>query len=106
MAQPAAAPLSAAGFAARRMGILIALGMLIFALNDVMGKWLVATCAVGQVLLLRSGTALILLAPLVLRAGARLWPLERPGMQVARMVASTLEVTASISRSSRCHWRM
>ena len=41
-----------------RSGILIALaGMLMFSLNDTMGKWLVATYPVGQVLLVRSVAA-------------------------------------------------
>ena len=36
-------------------GVIVALvGMLLFALNDTMGKWLVATYSVGQVVLLRS----------------------------------------------------
>ena len=43
------------------------LGIFMFAVNDVMGKWLVATYSVGQVLLLRSVAALmILLQALVL----------------------------------------
>jgi uncharacterized membrane protein len=33
---------------------LMLLGIFVFAVNDVMGKWLVATYSVGQVLLLRS----------------------------------------------------
>ena len=35
------------------------LGMLLFALNDAMGKWLVATYSQGQVILIRSAAALI-----------------------------------------------
>ena len=86
-----APPRSAA--ALRRAGILIALlGMLMFALNDVMGKWLVSTYSVGQVLLLRSAAALLVLAPILWRSRARLWPLERPWLQTARVAASTLEV--------------
>ena len=85
-------PRSAAA-SARRAGILIALlGMLLFALNDVMGKWLVATYSVGQVLLLRSAAALVVLVPLVWRSRAPLWPLERPWLHAARVAAATLEV--------------
>ena len=40
---------------------LMLLGIFMFAVNDVMGKWLVATYSVGQVLLLRSGAALSVL---------------------------------------------
>ena len=47
------------------------LGILLFSLNDVMGKWLVATYTVGQVLLLRSAAALAVLAPFVVKQGIR-----------------------------------
>ncbi len=78
---------------ARRLGVALALlGMLMFALNDVMGKWLVATYSVGQVVLLRSAAALVVLGPVLWRRRVRLWPLERPGLQIARVAASTLEV--------------
>lgn len=77
----------------QRRGILIAFaGMLMFALNDVLGKWLVASYPVGQVLLLRSASALLVLAPLVWRVRARLLPVERPGLQAWRVAASGLEV--------------
>ena len=47
-------------------GVIVALlGMLLFTLNDVMGKWLVSTYSVGQVVMLRSAAALIVLAPLL-----------------------------------------
>ncbi len=69
------------------------LGMLMFSLNDVLGKWLVGTYSVGQVLLFRSVAALIVLAPFVLRAG---WTAFRtapqPFLQVLRAALSTLEV--------------
>ncbi len=81
--------------AARRLGILVALlGMLMFSLNDVMGKWLVATYSVGQVLLLRSAAALLVLAPILWRGRTRLWPLERPRLQALRVAACTFEVYA------------
>lgn len=79
----------------RTAGVLLALlGMLMFALNDVMGKWLVATYSVGQVLLLRSFAALVVLAPILWRGRTVLWPLERPWLHAARVLASTLEVYA------------
>ncbi len=87
----AALPSSTA--ALRRAGILLALlGMLMFALNDVMGKWLVATYSVGAVLLLRSAAAMVVLVPILWRSRAPLWPLERPWLQAARVAASTAEV--------------
>lgn len=74
-------------------GVIVALaGMLLFALNDTMGKWLVATYSVGQVVMLRSIAALIVLAPFVWWMGWRpLFKVEKPRMQVARAVISTTE---------------
>ena len=46
---------------------LMLLGIFVFALNDALGKWLVATYSVGQLLLIRSGAALVLLLPLIWR---------------------------------------
>lgn len=68
-------------------------GMLLFSLNDAMGKWLVASYSVGQVVMIRSLAALIVLAPFLWRAGpATLLRIERPGMQAARVFFSTAEV--------------
>jgi drug/metabolite transporter (DMT)-like permease len=78
------------------LGILMMLvGIFLFVCNDVMGKWLVATYSVGQVLLIRSLFALVLLAPMIRREGLRsiLNP-PRPGLQLLRIVFSTLEVAA------------
>ncbi|OHV85033.1 DMT family transporter [Rhizobium sp. LCM 4573] len=69
------------------------LGMVMFALNDAMGKWLVSSYGLGQVVLLRSIAALLILVPMVWMAGASsLINVERPGMQFARVVFSTAEV--------------
>lgn len=69
------------------------LGMLMFALNDTMGKWLVASYGLGQVILLRSIAALVILVPIVWMAGLpALKAAERPWMQLARVVCSTAEV--------------
>lgn len=71
---------------------LMLLGMFMFTLNDAIGKWLVATYSVGQVLLIRSAFALIVLAPF-LRGGWRmLTGIERPRLQATRVAFSTLEV--------------
>lgn len=72
---------------------LMLLGMLMFALNDTMGKWLVASYGLGQVVLLRSLAALVILVPMVWMAGLpALTKAERPWMQLARVVCSTAEV--------------
>lgn len=73
--------------------LIMLLGMLMFALNDAMGKWLVASYGLGQVILIRSLAALLLLAPFLWQAGLRSITLaEQPWMQFARVVFSTLEV--------------
>ncbi len=69
------------------------LGMLLFALNDAMGKWLVSTYSQGQVILIRSAAALVILVPIVWRAGlSGLVKIERPGLQAARVFFSTAEL--------------
>lgn len=69
------------------------LGILMFSLNDVMGKWLVATYTVGQVLLLRSAAGLAVLAPFVVKQGImRTLRPERPGLQVLRVALGSGEV--------------
>lgn len=54
--------------AAAGIGFML-LASLMFSANDAMGKWLVATYSVGQLLLIRSIAALIVLAPLIYRQG-------------------------------------
>jgi drug/metabolite transporter (DMT)-like permease len=83
----------AAPNAARTAIAVMLLAMLMFTLNDVMGKWLVATYSVGQVLLIRSAAAMVVLAPFLWRDGiGPLLAVERPGMQALRVVLSTAEV--------------
>ena len=73
--------------------LLMLLGMVMFALNDAMGKWLVSSYGLGQVILLRSLAALLILVPMVWMAGAAsITKVERPGMQFARVAFSTAEV--------------
>lgn len=91
-ASPASEPASGSA----GLGILMMLvGIFLFVCNDVMGKWLVSTYTVGQVLLIRSLFALVLLAPMIMREG--LGPIirpARPGLQLLRILFSTLEVAA------------
>lgn len=73
---------------------LMLLGMAVFAVNDAIGKWLVADYGVAQVILLRSLAALAVLAVVMLRtdALARLRATPRPGVQALRAACTTLEV--------------
>lgn len=77
-----------------QMGMLIMLlGMFLFSLNDAMGKWLVATYSVGQVLLIRSAVALAILLPFLWKSGLEpILRAERPWLQFWRVVFSTAEV--------------
>lgn len=69
------------------------LGILLFSVNDVLGKWLVATYTVGQVVLLRSVAALIVIAPFVVKQGiGRTLRPERPWLQVLRVTLGSCEV--------------
>lgn len=78
-----------------RLGIaLMLLGMLMFSVNDVIGKWLVATYPVVQVLAIRSLAAMAILLVLIWRSGGfkTLIQVERPGLQATRVALSSLEV--------------
>ncbi|MEJ1119190.1 DMT family transporter [Phyllobacterium sp. CCNWLW109] len=79
-----------------RTGILLMLlGMLMFSLNDVMGKWLVSTYSVGQVVFIRSIAALVVLAPFIWFNGPKkIVQVDQPWTQAARVILSTAEVFA------------
>ena len=68
------------------------LGVMFFAVNDALGKWLVGAYAVGQLLLMRSIAGLCAMAPFIWRTGWRSFrTAPRPGLQLARVAFSTLE---------------
>jgi len=80
---------------ARLAGIgLMLLSIFMFSFGDALGKFMVATYSVGQLLWLRACTALIVLAPTIWRQRAAFLHLERPRLQLLRAVLSTLEVAA------------
>lgn len=69
------------------------LGVFLFCCNDALGKWLLATYSVGQMLLIRSLAALILLAPFIWHAGREAFiAAPQPGLQILRLLLSTAEV--------------
>ena len=68
------------------------LGMMMFSLNDAMGKWLLGSYGVGQLLLIRSFAALAVLAPAMWREGRALFFPPKPWLQLFRVALSTLEV--------------
>jgi drug/metabolite transporter (DMT)-like permease len=73
--------------------ILMLVGIFFFAANDAMGKFLVATFSVGQVLLVRSIAALVVLSPFIWREGPRPFlTAPRRGLQITRAAFATFEV--------------
>jgi drug/metabolite transporter (DMT)-like permease len=85
---------SASSAAENRLGILcMVTGMALFTLNDAMGKWLVETCPVPLILAVRSASALLILAPLVMRAGfSSVFGVPDPGRHLIRNVLIVAEV--------------
>lgn len=72
---------------------LMLLGVFLFCCNDALGKWLLGTYGVGQMLMIRSIAALVLLAPFVVRAGMVAYKTApRPRLQVLRVLLGTMEV--------------
>src|SRR3954452_23704564 len=71
---------------------LMVLGIFLFCCNDALGKWLLATYSVWQMLLIRSLAALVILSPLMWRAGAGAFTgAPRPWLQLLRVVMSVTE---------------
>jgi drug/metabolite transporter (DMT)-like permease len=80
---------------ARLAGIgLMLLSIFMFSFGDAMGKFMVATYSVGQLLLLRACAALLVLLPTMWKQRAEFTCLERPWLQLLRVTLSTLEVAA------------
>src|SRR6476661_8648610 len=80
---------------ARLAGIgLMLLSIFMFSFGDALGKFMVATYSVGQLLWLRACAALLVLAPMIWRHREQFRQLERPKLQAIRILLSTLEVAA------------
>ncbi len=89
-------PFDATTAAARRAttaGILMMLGsVLLYSLNDVLGKWLVGIYAVGQVMALRSLSALAIIGPVAWRSLRTMgWRLPQPRLQMLRTLLGAVE---------------
>lgn len=65
-----------------------------FSFGDALGKYIVATYSVGQLMLLRAIAALALMSPAIWRRRAEFRRIERPWLQLLRVVLSTLEIAA------------
>jgi drug/metabolite transporter (DMT)-like permease len=75
------------------IGLMLA-GVCFFSLGDALGKFMVATYSVGELLLLRAMASLILMAPLIWRSREAFPRVQRPALQVLRVVLSILEIAA------------
>ena len=81
--------------AVRLTGIALMLGGVgLFSFNDALGKYLVGTYSVGQLMLFRALVALVLIAPFIWRARAEFRAIPRPGLQLLRVTLSAGEVAA------------
>ncbi|MCM5558022.1 DMT family transporter [Pleomorphomonas sp. JP5] len=68
-------------------------GDFMFAVNDIMGKWLADTYSAGQIVLVRSLAALVILSPMLLKGGVpSLVRIEKPGLQLSRVGLATAEL--------------
>src|SRR6476646_1652212 len=77
------------------LGVILYLaGIAMFAVNDALGKWLVADYGVGQLMLLRTLGAAVVLAPLVLSLRVKLIDPRRPGLQVLRVLCAAADTFA------------
>src|SRR5690349_3283326 len=73
---------------------LMLFGVFMFSFGDALGKFLVGTYSVGQLLWLRACAALVLLLPMIWRQRSAFLSLERPWLQLLRVTLSTIEVAA------------
>ncbi|MGO4728672.1 MULTISPECIES: DMT family transporter [unclassified Inquilinus] len=74
--------------------LLFFLGMSLFTFNDALGKWLVAEYTVGQILLIRSIAALLLMSPWMVRGFRGLLSSDQPWLNLLRVVLMVAEVAA------------
>jgi drug/metabolite transporter (DMT)-like permease len=70
---------------------LMVLGICLFCCNDALGKWLLGTYSVWQMLVIRSIAAMLILSPFIYREGKAVFDAPRPWLQLARVALSTLE---------------
>jgi S-adenosylmethionine uptake transporter len=71
------------------LGVVLYLaGVAMFAVNDALGKWLVTDYGVGQLMLLRTIGAAVVLAPMLISLRVKLIDRRRPGLQVLRVLCA------------------
>jgi drug/metabolite transporter (DMT)-like permease len=75
------------------IGLMLA-GVGFFSLGDALGKFMVATYSVGELLLLRASASLILVAPLIWRSRDAFPLIQRPALQALRVLLAIVEIAA------------
>jgi drug/metabolite transporter (DMT)-like permease len=75
------------------IGLMLA-AVCMFSFGDALGKFIVATYSVGQLMLLRACASLVLLAPAIWRHRSQFRRIDRPWLQLLRAGLSTLEIAA------------
>ncbi len=70
------------------------LGVGLFAINDALGKWLVKDYGVGQLMMLRSIGAVIVLAPAILSLRVKLIDPRQAPLQVLRILVAAIDTFA------------
>ncbi len=70
---------------------LMVLGIFLFCCNDALGKWLLGTYSVWQMLVIRSLAAMLILSPFLWHEGRAVLAAPRPWLQIIRVTLSTLE---------------
>ena len=69
-------------------------GTALFTCNDALGKYMVASLSVGQILFVRSLSALVILLPLAWRTGLReVFVVDQPGRHLLRALLIVVEVS-------------
>ena len=77
------------------LGVILYLaGVGLFAVNDALGKWLVKDYGVGQLMMLRSIGAGVVLAPMILSLRVKLIDPRQPGLQVVRVLCAAVDTFA------------
>ena len=74
--------------------VLYLVGVGLFAVNDALGKWLVADYGVGQLMMLRSIGAGVVLAPMILSLKVKLVDRRQAPLQVARVLCAAVDTFA------------
>jgi S-adenosylmethionine uptake transporter len=77
------------------LGVVLYLaGVALFSVNDALGKWLVADYGVGQLMMLRSIGAAVVLAPMILSLRVNLIDPRQAPLQVLRILCAAVDTFA------------